>query len=117
MCAAATDSGEEAAAAALAHVRVKQVVQAATRLERERSGRQDLPPITIGKVPCRLTVEQASLYSATVDRWLPRIEMQSSGVMASGPARAITSKSMSRTTNSESSGRTRHAGSCFTPAT
>lgn len=48
VCAAATDSGEEAAAAALAHVRVKQVVQAATRLERERSGRQDLPPITIG---------------------------------------------------------------------
>jgi hypothetical protein len=48
VCAAATDSGEEAAAAALAHVRVKQVVQAATRLERERSGRQDIPPITIG---------------------------------------------------------------------
>ncbi len=34
----------------------------------------DLPPITIAKVPCRLTVEQASLYRATVDRWMPRIE-------------------------------------------
>ena len=34
----------------------------------------DLPPITITKVPCHLTVEQASLYRATVDRWLPRIE-------------------------------------------
>ena len=34
----------------------------------------ELPPITITKVPCRLTVEQASLYRATVDRWMPRIE-------------------------------------------
>ena len=34
----------------------------------------DLPPITIAKVPCRLTVEQASVYRATVDRWMPRIE-------------------------------------------
>jgi len=34
----------------------------------------ELPPITITKVPCHLTVEQASLYRATVDRWLPRIE-------------------------------------------
>jgi hypothetical protein len=34
----------------------------------------DLPPITITKVACRLTVEQASLYRATVDRWMPRIE-------------------------------------------
>ena len=34
----------------------------------------DLPPITITKVHCRLTVEQASLYRATVDRWMPRIE-------------------------------------------
>ena len=34
----------------------------------------DLPPITITKVPCLLTVEQASLYRATVDRWMPRIE-------------------------------------------
>jgi SNF2 family DNA or RNA helicase len=36
----------------------------------------DLPPITITKVPCRLTVEQATLYRATVDRWMPRIETQ-----------------------------------------
>ena len=34
----------------------------------------ELPPITISKVPCNLTVEQASLYRATVDRWMPRIE-------------------------------------------
>ena len=34
----------------------------------------DLPPITITKVPCLLTVEQAGLYQATVDRWMPRIE-------------------------------------------
>ncbi|MCP9485583.1 MAG: DEAD/DEAH box helicase [Gaiellaceae bacterium MAG52_C11] len=34
----------------------------------------ELPPITIAKDYCRLTVEQASLYQATVDRWLPRIE-------------------------------------------
>jgi hypothetical protein len=34
----------------------------------------DLPPITIEKDYCRLTVEQASLYQATVDNWLPRIE-------------------------------------------
>ena len=31
----------------------------------------DLPPITVEKDYCRLTVEQASLYQATVDRWLP----------------------------------------------
>jgi SNF2 family DNA or RNA helicase len=36
----------------------------------------ELPPITISKDYCRLTVEQASLYQATVDRWLPRIEEQ-----------------------------------------
>ena len=34
----------------------------------------DLPPITVEKDYCRLTVEQASLYQATVDHWLPRIE-------------------------------------------
>ena len=34
----------------------------------------ELPPITIAKDYCRLTVEQASLYRATVDHWLPRIE-------------------------------------------
>jgi len=34
----------------------------------------ELPPITIEKVPCSLTVEQASLYRATVDSWMPRIE-------------------------------------------
>ncbi|MGI8974631.1 MAG: DEAD/DEAH box helicase [Gaiella sp.] len=34
----------------------------------------ELPPITTVKVDCRLTLEQASLYRATVDRWLPRVE-------------------------------------------
>jgi superfamily II DNA or RNA helicase len=34
----------------------------------------DLPPITVDKDYCRLTVEQASLYQATVDNWLPRVE-------------------------------------------
>ena len=34
----------------------------------------DLPPITIAKDYCPLTVEQASLYRATVDRWLARVE-------------------------------------------
>ncbi len=34
----------------------------------------DLPPITVEKDYCRLTVEQASLYRATVDHWMPRIE-------------------------------------------
>ncbi|MBA3348097.1 MAG: DEAD/DEAH box helicase, partial [Actinobacteria bacterium] len=34
----------------------------------------ELPPITIEKDYCRLTVEQATLYRATVDRWMPRIE-------------------------------------------
>jgi len=34
----------------------------------------ELPPITVVKDYCRLTVEQASLYRATVDRWLARVE-------------------------------------------
>ena len=34
----------------------------------------ELPPITIDKEHCKLTVEQASLYRATVDRWLARVE-------------------------------------------
>lgn len=34
----------------------------------------DLPRITHSRVECHLTVEQASLYRATVDRWLPRVE-------------------------------------------
>jgi hypothetical protein len=34
----------------------------------------ELPPITVHKDYCRLTVEQASLYRATVDHWLPRVE-------------------------------------------
>ena len=29
----------------------------------------DLPPITVEKDYCKLTIEQASLYQATVDRW------------------------------------------------
>ncbi|RDI74478.1 SNF2-type protein [Gaiella occulta] len=34
----------------------------------------ELPRITVAKQRCRLTVEQAGLYRATVDRWMPRIE-------------------------------------------
>jgi hypothetical protein len=34
----------------------------------------DLPPIKVEKDYCNLTLEQASLYQATVDRWFPRIE-------------------------------------------
>ena len=34
----------------------------------------ELPPITLTKDYCSLTPEQASLYQATVDRWMPRIE-------------------------------------------
>jgi SNF2-related domain/SNF2 Helicase protein/Helicase conserved C-terminal domain len=34
----------------------------------------ELPAITVTKEYCRLTLEQASLYRATVDRWMPRIE-------------------------------------------
>ena len=34
----------------------------------------DLPPITVEKDYCRLTLEQAALYQETVDRWLPRVE-------------------------------------------
>ncbi|MEI7759497.1 MAG: DEAD/DEAH box helicase [Thermoleophilia bacterium] len=34
----------------------------------------ELPAITYTKEYCQLTVEQASLYRATVDRWMPRIE-------------------------------------------
>ncbi len=34
----------------------------------------ELPEITVTKEYCRLTLEQASLYRATVDRWMPRIE-------------------------------------------
>jgi hypothetical protein len=36
----------------------------------------ELPPITITKDYCHLTVEQAALYRATVDRWMPRIAEQ-----------------------------------------
>jgi len=34
----------------------------------------ELPPITVTKEYCKLTVEQAALYRATVDRWMPQIE-------------------------------------------
>ena len=34
----------------------------------------ELPPLTVTKDYCSLTPEQASLYQATVDRWMPRIE-------------------------------------------
>ncbi|MBM3677025.1 MAG: DEAD/DEAH box helicase, partial [Actinobacteria bacterium] len=34
----------------------------------------ELPPLTVTKEMCSLTAEQVTLYRATVDRWLPRIE-------------------------------------------
>jgi hypothetical protein len=34
----------------------------------------DLPPITVEKDYCRLTLEQAALYQQTVDKWMPRVE-------------------------------------------
>ena len=34
----------------------------------------DLPPVTFEKDYCRLTLEQAAVYQATIDHWLPRIE-------------------------------------------
>jgi SNF2 family DNA or RNA helicase len=33
----------------------------------------ELPPITVEKDYCKLTLEQAALYRATVDRWMPQI--------------------------------------------
>ena len=56
--------------------RLRSIVQPFV-LRREKNAPEvelELPPITIEKDYCRLTVEQASLYRATVDRWLPRIE-------------------------------------------
>ncbi len=34
----------------------------------------ELPPIDVRREYCVLTTEQASLYRATIDRWMPRIE-------------------------------------------
>ena len=56
--------------------RLRSIVQPFV-LRREKNAPEvelELPPITIDKDYCRLTVAQASLYRATVDRWLPRIE-------------------------------------------
>jgi SNF2 family DNA or RNA helicase len=38
----------------------------------------ELPPISVEKDYCRLTVEQANLYRATVDQWMPQIEKHES---------------------------------------
>ena len=61
-------ASESACAAVVAKAVVAKAVVERVELE--------LPPITIEKDYCRLTVEQASLYQATVDRWMPRIEEQ-----------------------------------------
>ena len=45
----------------------------------------ELPPITITKVGCNLTVEQAGLYQAVVDRWLPQIEQHERRSTAAAP--------------------------------
>ncbi len=52
----------------------------------------ELPPITIEKDYCRLTLEQASLYQATVDRWLPRIEAQQDSFGQRGSVLAMLSQ-------------------------
>jgi len=52
----------------------------------------ELPPITIEKDYCRLTVEQASLYQATVDRWMPRIEEQQDSFGQRGSVLAMLSR-------------------------
>ena len=52
----------------------------------------ELPPITIEKDYCRLTVEQASLYQATVDRWMPRIEEQQDSFGQRGSVLAMLSQ-------------------------
>jgi hypothetical protein len=52
----------------------------------------ELPPITIEKDYCRLTLEQASLYQATVDRWMPRIEEQSGSFGQRGSVLAMLSQ-------------------------
>jgi hypothetical protein len=52
----------------------------------------ELPPITVVKDYCRLTVEQASLYQATVDRWMTRIELQDPGFGRRGAVLAMLSQ-------------------------
>jgi non-specific serine/threonine protein kinase len=49
----------------------------------------ELPPITVVKDYCRLTVEQASLYQATVDRWMSRIEQHEQGFARRGAVLAM----------------------------
>src|SRR4029077_5944159 len=49
----------------------------------------ELPKITVTKEYCKLTLEQASLYQATVDRWMPRIEARQRGVDGRGAVLAI----------------------------
>ncbi len=52
----------------------------------------ELPPITVVKDYCRLTVEQASLYQATVDRWMSRIEQHDQGFARRGAVLAMLSQ-------------------------
>ena len=52
----------------------------------------ELPPITIEKDYCRLTLEQATLYQATVDQWMPRIEEQRDSFRARGSVLAMLSQ-------------------------
>jgi superfamily II DNA or RNA helicase len=66
----------EAYGDAAALERLRSIVQPFI-LRRPKDSREvelELPPITIAKDYCRLTVEQASLYRATVDRWMARVE-------------------------------------------
>ena len=49
----------------------------------------ELPPITVEKDYCKLTVEQAALYRATVDRWMPQIERHESNFNRRGAVLAM----------------------------
>jgi hypothetical protein len=49
----------------------------------------ELPPITVEKDYCKLTIEQANLYRATVDRWMPQIEKHESSFNRRGAVLAM----------------------------
>ncbi len=49
----------------------------------------ELPAITVRKEYCRLSLEQATLYRATVDRWMPRIAEHDEGFGRRGAVLAM----------------------------
>lgn len=48
-----------------------------------------LPAITLSRIECHLTIEQASLYRATVDRWMPRVEEHEDAIGRRGAVLAM----------------------------